>query len=164
VPPDTIGDLQARGITHFVGYLKKTELNGTDDEGWFDTGDLARIDRDGYIRIAGRTKDVIIRGGENIPVAEVENLIYRHPKVAECAVVAMPDTRLGERACAFVIARDGAPFDLAELAHFLAEEGMAKPYWPERLELVSEMPRTPSGKIQKFKLRELAAKLAPRLG
>jgi cyclohexanecarboxylate-CoA ligase len=156
VPADTVGHLQARGITQFVGYLKKPELNSTDAEGWFDTGDLARMDKDGYIRIVGRTKDVIIRGGENIPVAEVENLIYRHPQVAECAIVAMPDERLGERACVFVIARGGAPLDLGALTRFLGEQGMAKQYWPERLELVADMPRTPSGKIQKFRLREIA--------
>jgi cyclohexanecarboxylate-CoA ligase len=160
LPADTVGHLQARGITQFVGYLKKPELNSTDAEGWFDTGDLARMDRDGYIRIVGRTKDVVIRGGENIPVAEVENLIYRHPKVAECAVVAMPDERLGERACAFVITKSSVPFELRELTQFLGEQGMAKQYWPERLELVSDMPRTPSGKIQKFKLREMAHRLA----
>jgi cyclohexanecarboxylate-CoA ligase len=160
LPADTVGNLQARGITHFVGYLKKPQLNSIDADGWFDTGDLARMDRDGYIRIVGRTKDVIIRGGENIPVAEVENLIYRHPKVAECAVVAMPDARLGERGCAYVTPKANAALDLAELTRFLGEQGMAKPYWPERLELVAEMPRTPSGKIQKFKLREMAAKLA----
>jgi cyclohexanecarboxylate-CoA ligase len=159
LPIDTVGNLQARGITHFVGYLKKPELNSIDAQGWFDTGDLARMDKDGYIRIVGRTKDVIIRGGENIPVAEVENLIYRHPQVAECAVVAMPDARLGERACAFVTPKPGAALDMGALTRFLAEQGMAKPYWPERLELVAEMPRTPSGKIQKFKLRELATKL-----
>jgi len=158
VPPETVGHLQARGITHFVGYLKKPQLNSIDADGWFDTGDLARMDADGYIRIVGRTKDVIIRGGENIPVAEVENLIYRHPAVAECAVVAMPDERLAERACAFVRPKDEARLDLRELTGFLAAQGMAKPYWPERLELLTEMPRTPSGKIQKFKLREIAAK------
>jgi cyclohexanecarboxylate-CoA ligase len=157
VPPETVGHLQARGITHFVGYLKKPQLNAIDADGWFDTGDLARMDADGYIRIVGRTKDVIIRGGENIPVAEVEDLIYRHPAVAECAVVAMPDDRLSERACAFVRAKADAQLDLRELTRFLAAEGMAKPYWPERLELLTEMPRTPSGKIQKFKLREMAA-------
>jgi cyclohexanecarboxylate-CoA ligase len=159
VPTDTVGNLQARGITHFVGYLKMPRLNSIDADGWFDTGDLARMDRDGYIRIVGRTKDVIIRGGENIPVAEVENLIYRHPKVAECAVVAMPDERLGERGCAFVITKANVPFELAELTRFLGEQGMAKQYWPERLEVLPDMPRTPSGKIQKFKLREIAANL-----
>jgi cyclohexanecarboxylate-CoA ligase len=159
VPADTAGHLQARGITQFVGYHKKPQLNATDEDGWFDTGDLARMDRDGYIRIVGRTKDVIIRGGENIPVAEVENLIYRHPNVAECAVVGMPDERLGERACAFVVAKANMPLALAELTRFLAAQGMTKQYWPERLELVEEMPRTPSGKIQKFRLREMAASL-----
>ena len=159
LPVDTVGNLQARGITHCVGYLKKPQLNSVDDDGWFDTGDLARMDRDGYIRIVGRTKDVIIRGGENVPVAEVENLIYRHPRVAECAVVAMPDERLGERGCVFVTPKTGAALDLAELTRFLGEQGMAKTYWPERLELLADMPRTPSGKIQKFKLREIAAKL-----
>jgi cyclohexanecarboxylate-CoA ligase len=161
VMADAVGRLQARGITHFVGYLKKPELNATDDEGWFDTGDLARMDRDGFIRIVGRTKDVIIRGGENIPVAEVENLIYRHPSVADCAVVAMPDERLGERACAFVIAKPNASLDMTELTRFLREQGMARQYWPERLEIVTDMPRTASGKIQKFKLREIAAGLKP---
>jgi cyclohexanecarboxylate-CoA ligase len=157
LPPDTEGHLQARGISHFVGYFKKPELNSIDADGWFDTGDLARRDRDGYIRIVGRTKDVIIRGGENIPVAEVENAIYRHPNISECAIVAMPDDRLGERGCCFAITKDGAPMTLPELTAFLSENGMAKQYWPERLEIVTEMPRTPSGKIQKFKLRETAA-------
>ena len=160
-PADTVGNLQARGITHFVGYLKKPQLNAVDADGWFDTGDLARMDADGYIRIAGRTKDVIIRGGENVPVAEVENLIYRHPRVAECAVVAMPDERLGERGCAFIVTKGNAALRLVELTEFLGAAGMAKQYWPERLEILPEMPRTPSGKIQKFKLRAMAADLTP---
>lgn len=158
VPAGTVGHLQTRGITHFVGYLKRPELNPANSDGWFDTGDLALIDRDGYIRIAGRSKDIIIRGGENIPVAEVENLISCHPLVAECAVVAMPDDRLGERACAFIVTKTNTQLDLAELTRFLGEQRMAKQYWPERLELVSELPRTPSGKVQKYKLRELARK------
>src|SRR5262245_39376164 len=160
LPVDTVGHLQARGITHFVGYLKRPQLNATDEDGWFDTGDLARMDGDGYIRIVGRSKDVIIRGGENIPVAEVENLIYRHPQVAECAIVAMPDARLGERACAFVIAKANTRLTLADLTGFLASHGMAKPYWPERLELVSEMARTPTRTSQKLKLRAVAAAAA----
>ena len=157
VPPDTVGDLQARGMGSFVGYLKKPELNATDAEGWFDSGDLARMDADGYIRITGRSKDVIIRGGENVPVVEIENLLYRHPKIQEVAVVAMPDARLVERACAFVALKPGETLSLAELTAYLAAEGMAKNYWPERLELIEAMPRTASGKIQKFKLREVAA-------
>ena len=156
VPPGTVGDLQARGMASFVGYLKKPELNATDAEGWFDTGDLARMDQDGYIRITGRSKDVIIRGGENVPVVEIENLLYRHPKVQDVAVVAMPDPRLGERACAFVTLKAGEKLAIEEITAFLAKEGMAKNYWPERLEVIEAMPRTPSGKIQKFKLREAA--------
>jgi cyclohexanecarboxylate-CoA ligase len=161
-PPDTAGPLQARGTFTFVGYLKKPELDAWGNEGWFETGDLARIDRDGYIRITGRTKDVIIRGGENIPVIEIENVLYRHPKMQDVAVVGMPDPRLGERACAFVVARPGERPTFEEMTAFLAAEGMAKNYWPERLELVAAMPRTPSGKIQKFKLREVAEKFSGR--
>jgi cyclohexanecarboxylate-CoA ligase len=159
LPADSVGNLEARGITHFVGYFRKPHLNGIDEDGWFQTGDLARMDRDGYIRIVGRTKDVIIRGGENIPVAEVENLMYQHPAVSECALVAMPDERLGERGCAFVVTKASASLELSELTRFLAAAGMAKQYWPERLELLAEMPRTASGKIQKFRLRAMAASL-----
>ncbi len=160
VATGTVGRLQARGTFTFVGYLKKPELNAWDAEGWFETGDLARLDEEGYVRITGRTKDVIIRGGENIPVIEIENVLYRHPKVQDVAVVAMPDARLGERACAFVVPRPGERPTFQEMTAFLANEGMAKNYWPERLELVEAMPRTPSGKIQKFKLREITATLA----
>jgi cyclohexanecarboxylate-CoA ligase len=156
VPPETVGNLQARGITHFVGYLKKPQLNSIDADGWFDTGDLACMDRDGYIHIVGRTKDIIIRGGEN--VAEVENLIYRHSMVAECAVVALPDERV-DRSCALVVPRGSTSLALAELTQFLEEQGMAKQYWPERIELVTQMPRTPLGKIQKSRLRKIAANL-----
>lgn len=87
------GQLQVRGCSNFVGYLKRPELDPTDPEGWFDSGDLARMDRGGYIRIAGRSKD-IIRGGENIPVMEVEGLLFRHPTIAEVAIVGVADARL----------------------------------------------------------------------
>ena len=105
VPDEQEGRLQVRGAGQFVGYLKRPERYDTDGQGWFETGDNARMDADGYIRISGRSKDIIIRGGENIPVVEVEELLYRHPGVADCAIVAMPDERLGERACAFVTLR-----------------------------------------------------------
>ena len=150
------GTLQVRGCSNFVGYLKRPELDNTDADGWFDTGDLARMDADGYIRIAGRSKDIIIRGGENIPVVEVEGLLFKHPKIAAVAIVGYPDTRLGERACAFVVPRDGASLSFAEMVSYLKAQQMAQQYIPERLELVTELPRTPSGKIQKFKLRETA--------
>ena len=158
-PAGEIGFLQARGPAMFVGYLKKPELNSIDADGWLDTGDLARMDADGYIRITGRSKDVIIRGGENIPVVEIEGVLCRHDKIRDIALVAMPDPRLGERACAFVVPHPGQTISFAEMADFLEKSGVANPYWPERLEVVETMPRTPSGKIQKFILREMAAKL-----
>ncbi len=156
-PRDIEGDLQVRGASSFVGYLKRPKLYGVDSDGWFDTGDRARMDAEGYIRITGRSKDIIIRGGENIPVIEVEGMLYRHPSIQDAAVVAMPDPRLGERACAFVTLQPGAtPVSLADVTAYLAEHRMSKQYYPERLEIVQSMPRTPSGKIQKFKLREIA--------
>jgi cyclohexanecarboxylate-CoA ligase len=156
LPAGQEGQLQVRGCSNFIGYLKRPELNPNDPDGWFDTGDLARMDADGYIRIAGRSKDIIIRGGENIPVVEVEGLLFRHPAVAEVAIVGIPDTRLGERACAFVRLREGASLSLPEVTAYLEGQRMARQYMPERLEILPELPRTPSGKIQKFKLRDMA--------
>ncbi len=156
LPAGAEGRLQVRGCSNFAGYLKRPELDNTDADGWFDTGDLARMDGEGYIRIAGRSKDIIIRGGENIPVVEVENLLYRHPAIAEVAIVGYPDARLGERACAFVKLREGAELSFADMAAFLADQQMARQYIPERLEIMDALPRTPSGKIQKFRLRETA--------
>ena len=156
LPAGQEGQLQVRGCSNFVGYLKRPELNPNDPDGWFDTGDLARMDADGYIRIAGRSKDIIIRGGENIPVVEVEGLLFRHPAVAEVAIVGIPDARLGERACAFVRLREGASLSLPEVTAYLEGQRMARQYMPERLEIRAELPRTPSGKIQKFKLRDIA--------
>jgi cyclohexanecarboxylate-CoA ligase len=161
LPAGEEGSLQARACSNFVGYLKRPELNGIDAEGWFETGDLARIDADGYVRITGRSKDIIIRGGENIPVVEIEQLLYRHPAVLEAAIVAMPDARLGERCCAFVVTRAGADFDKGEMVRFLEEQHVARNYMPERLEVVPEMPKTPSGKIQKFRLRDAARAFGP---
>ena len=161
VPFGQEGQLQVRGCSNFVGYLKRPELDNTNAEGWFDTGDLARMDAEGYIRIAGRSKDIIIRGGENIPVVEVEGLLFKHPAIAAVAVVGYPDARLGERACAFVVLRAGASLTFAEMAAYLKAQQMAQQYIPERLEIVGELPRTPSGKIQKFKLRETAKAFSP---
>jgi cyclohexanecarboxylate-CoA ligase len=160
LPSNTEGLLEARGCSMFAGYHKRFELNGIDADGWFDTGDIARMDEDGYIRISGRSKDIIIRGGENIPVVEVEQALYKHPAIAAAAVVGYPDQRLGERGCAYVILRDGFAFTFEEMTAFLASHELAKQYWPERLQVVADMPTTPSGKIQKFKLREMAQVLA----
>jgi cyclohexanecarboxylate-CoA ligase len=156
VPPDTEGMLKVRGCSNFVGYLKRPQLYGHDADGWFDTGDLARIDADGYIRITGRSKDIIIRGGENIPVVEIEGLLFRHPAIQAVAIVGYPDPRLGERACAFVVLKAGHTFSQAEMIQFFEQEKLIKQYMPERLEIVVELPRTPSGKVQKFRLREIA--------
>ena len=158
--PGQVGDLQARGAGLFVGYLKRPELSATDGEGWFDTGDLARLDERGYLRITGRSKDVIIRGGENIPVVEVEALLYRHPAILQAAIVAYPDERLGERACAFVVPRPDASIDLPTLVEFLRTQQLAAQYMPERLEVRDALPCTPSGKIQKFRLREMLKEAA----
>ena len=150
------GQLQVRGCSNFVGYMKRPGLAAVDPDGWFDTGDIARLDADGYIRIAGRSKDIIIRGGENIPVVEVEDMLFKHPSVATVAIVGFPDPRLGERACAYVILRPGATLSFEEMVAYLKAQKMAVQYIPERLEVVEDVPRTPSGKIQKFKLRDMA--------
>lgn len=155
LPAGTIGALLVRGCSNFGGYLKRPNLNDTDADGWFDTGDLAFVDARGYVRISGRSKDVIIRGGENVPVIEVEALLYRHPAVAQAAIVGYPDERLGERACAFVVTKPGQSLDFASMIAFLKDHKLATQYLPERLEVREALPATPSGKIQKFRLREM---------
>lgn len=154
LPHGQVGKLYVRACSNFGGYLKRPQWNNTDAQGWFDTGDLAKMDADGYIRITGRSKDVIIRGGENIPVVEIESLLYRHPAIAMVAVVAYPDERLGERACAVAVTKPGQSLSFQEMVAYLKEQKMANQYIPERLEVKTAMPTTPSGKIQKFKLRE----------
>ncbi|WP_342620929.1 cyclohexanecarboxylate-CoA ligase [Rhodoferax sp. GW822-FHT02A01] len=156
LPTGQTGALLVRGNSLFAGYLKRPHLNATDADGWFETGDMAYIDAEGYIRINGRSKDLIIRGGENIPVMEIENLLYKHPAVAMVAIVGYPDARLGERACAFVTLRPGHSFSLEEMSRYLSEHQVTRQYHPERLELMEDLPKTPSGKLQKFKLRESA--------
>lgn len=155
LPAGEQGSLLLRACSNFGGYLHCQHLNATNADDWFDTGDLARIDSQGYIRITGRSKDVIIRGGENIPVVEIESLLYRHPAVALAAIVAYPDERLGERACAVVVPKPGQSVDLAEMQEFLKSQKVAVQYMPERLIVRNDIPSTPSGKIQKFRLREM---------
>jgi len=157
VAPGAEGDLLSRGAAQFVGYYRRPQFTAEAHtaDGWFRTGDRGTLDRDGYLAITGRAKDLIIRGGENIPVVEVENLLYTHPKIAGVAIVATRDPRLGERGCAVVIPREGQTITLAEIVAFLEGHQIARQKLPERLELVSEFPMTPSGKIQKYKLREL---------
>ncbi len=159
LPAGIEGNFEIGTDTLFAGYLNRPEETAAAiaPDGWYRPGDLATIDADGYLRITGRVKDVINRGGEKVPVAEIEQLLYEHPAVAEVAIVAMADERLGERACAFVVPADWASgLEFEAMQAYLEDRRVAKPYWPERLELVSELPRTPSGKIQKFVLREQA--------
>ncbi len=160
VAPGVEGHLLSRGCSHFVGYYERPGFTADahTPDGWFRTGDRATRDRDGYVTITGRAKDIIIRGGENIPIVEVENLLYTHPKIAGVAIVAMPDPRLGERACAVVVPREGQTLTLPEIVAFLEGHQLARQKFPERLELVSEFPTTPSGKVQKYRLRELVIK------
>ncbi len=157
MPTGQTGRLLVSGAQVFLGYYKRPDLTASDAQGWFDTGDLAYMDEEGYIRINGRTKDVLIRGGENIPVFEIESLLMRHPAVSAAAIVGYPDPRLGERACAFVVLRPGTALDLVAVQAYMAKSQVAKQYWPERVRVVDELPRTPTGKIQKFRLREVAA-------
>ena len=100
---------------------------------------------------------MLIRGGENVPVVEIEGLLYKHPLVLAAAIVGYPDARLGERACAFVVLRPGASLTLADVQAYMTECKVAKQYWPERVEVLAQLPCTPSGKIQKFRLREIIA-------
>ncbi|MFD4929234.1 AMP-binding protein [Peribacillus butanolivorans] len=155
--PNDEGDLLARGPALFVGYLKRIDDTIAEHkDGWFITGDRAIMDEEGYIRISGRNKDIIIRGGENIPVAYVENVLYEHPDISSVQVIAVPDVRLQEKACACISVRPGkSPITMESLKKFLYEKGLAKQYWPEQLEIMDDFPRTPSGKIQKFRLREM---------
>ena len=161
VARNTDGELFARGPMVARGYVGQPELSAQYflADGFFRTGDQARMDADGYIKITGRIKDLIIRGGVNISPVEIENVLFSHPKITTAAVVGMPDERLGERTCAFVVTNDNVPLSLAEVQAWMSQAGVAKPKWPERVEQVPALPMTPSGKIQKFRLREQLAEV-----
>ncbi len=161
--PGQEGHFETSSPTMLEGYLDHPDWTAAayTPDGWYRTGDLALIDEAGFLHVTGRVKDVINRGGEKIPVAEIEQLLHQHGAVKEVAIVAMPDPRLGERACAFVVPRAGATLDFLSMQRFLDERRVAKPYWPERLEVLESLPKTPSGKIQKFRLRERARALVP---
>jgi cyclohexanecarboxylate-CoA ligase len=161
VDPDTLvdlpngvaGELLARGPEMFRGYLDpELDAAAFTEGGWFRTGDLAVFEGQ-HLTIVDRLKDVIIRGGENVSAQEVEALLVTHPAVSEAACVALPDAVVGERVCAFVIAREGASVRLEDLRAHLLDAGLAHFKLPERLELRAELPRTASGKVQKTQLR-----------
>jgi len=153
------GELRAKAPQMMRGYLDASlDADAFDDEGWFRTGDLGVIDDQGYVRITGRVKDVIIRKGENVSAAEVENLLYEHPKVADVAVIGLPDAERGEMVCAVVATAEGAePLAFAEMVEYLKGTGLRMQALPERLEVVDAMPRNATGKIPKHELRKTYA-------
>jgi len=150
------GEIWSKGPDCFVGYTDPALTAAAfDADGWFATGDIGVLDTDGYLAIVDRKKDIIIRGGENVSALEVEEQLLRIPGVAEVAVVAAPDVRLGEHGCAFVRMHPGAaPPSLEVLRDHLARSGLARQKWPEEIRGIDEFPRTASGKVQKFVLRQ----------
>jgi cyclohexanecarboxylate-CoA ligase len=155
VAPGTEGELQVRGCLLFPGYLDNPAANEAafTEGGWFRSGDLAVQDEAGNVRISGRTKDVINRGGVKYNPLDVELLLDKHPKILQSAIVPVPDPVLGEKACAFVVPRPGAEVTLRELCDYLSQHNIAKIKLPERLEIVGEMPMTPTRKIIKGRLK-----------
>ena len=157
LPPGCEGEEASRGPNVFMGYFDEPELTARalDEEGWYYSGDLCRMDEDGYIKITGRKKDIIVRGGENISSREVEDILLQHPKIHDACVVAMPDERLGERSCAYVVLK--APhhsLSLEEVVAFFSRKRVAKYKYPEHIVVIEKLPRTASGKIHKFLLRK----------
>ena len=150
-----MGEVMIRGNTVMKGYLKNpTATHQAFTGGWLHTGDLAVQHADNYIEVRDRSKDIIISGGENISSLEVEETLYRHPKVLEAAVVAQPDPKWGESPCAFVTLREGADAKANEIISFCREH-MAHFKIPKKI-IFGPLPKTSTGKIQKFVLRERA--------
>ncbi len=156
LPPNTIGELLVKGPCVFSGYYKNPEENEKtfDEDGFFRTGDLARIDEKGYITLTGRSKEMINRGGESISATEIEKLISRHPDVAIVAVIPMPDPLMGERACAYIQTRPGATLTFDDVIAFLKSQNAAVLQLPERIEFVDSMPFTKAEKLDKQALRK----------
>ncbi|EGM0620717.1 medium-chain fatty-acid--CoA ligase [Escherichia coli] len=157
LPPGCEGEEASRGPNVFMGYFDEPELTARalDEEGWYYSGDFCRMDEAGYIKITGRKKDIIVRGGENISSREVEDILLQHPKIHDACVVAMPDERLGERSCAYVVLK--APhhsLSLEDVVAFFSRKRVAKYKYPEHIVVIEKLPRTASGKIQKFLLRK----------
>lgn len=157
LPDNAEGEELSRGPNVFVGYLKEPELTEKvlDKDGWFYSGDICTRDKQGYIKIIGRSKDIIIRGGENISSSEIENILFDHPDISDSAVVGMPDQRLGERSCAFVVLKKPeSTLTLKDIQCFFQHKRIARYKHPERIEIVTALPRTASGKVKKFMLRQ----------
>lgn len=155
VPVGCEGEVLVRGPEVMLGYTRwEDTIEAFDGEGYFRTGDLAYMSSQGFLTISGRKKDLIIRGGENISAKEIEDVLHALPGIAEAAVVAMPHARLGEGVCAYVVPAPQASVDAASVAAAMAGSGLARQKWPDRVEVVGELPRTASGKVQKNILRD----------
>jgi cyclohexanecarboxylate-CoA ligase len=154
VPPGCDGEILSRGPELFAGYTDARHTRASVVDGWFSTGDVGRLDRDGYLTITDRKKDIIVRGGENISSKEVEDVVSSHPAIAEAAALGAPDDEYGERVCVFVVIHPGRQFGVREAADHFQQCGLARQKTPERIVVVDELPRTASGKVQKHLLRE----------
>lgn len=166
VPPGVEGEILSRGPEMCLGYAADDHnAEAFEPDGYFHTGDLAMMTQAGAMVITGRSKDLIIRGGENISPREVEDALHEHPAIHEAAVVAMPHPRMGETGCAFLVLEEGAELSFGDLIAFLGKTGMAKQKYPERIEIIETFPRTAAGKIRKNVLRDqVAAKIAAETG
>ena len=162
LPRGEQGEEISRGPHQFVGYLNERERTDRvlDDEGWFHSGDLGYMDEEGRLRINGRKKEIIIRGGENICAREIDDDLIGCPGISETATIGMPDERLGERICTFAVPTGDARPALDEVTAYLAGKHVAKRLWPERIEYIERIPKTPTGKVKRF---ELAKELAKRM-
>lgn len=159
VLPGTPGEEVSRGPNVFVGYLKDQAATdeALDEDGWFYSGDICVMDEAGNIRIIGRKKDMIVRGGENLNSNEINDRLEGCPGMGDHAVIGMPDERLGERICAFAVSAAGEgnePLKLEDVLAYLKEKKVPKRFWPERLELIDRIPHTGSGKVKKYLLQE----------
>jgi acyl-CoA synthetase (AMP-forming)/AMP-acid ligase II len=164
LPPGEVGEVLWRNPTKTFGYLNDAERTDSMfwDDGFYRSGDLGVVDEDGYLRIVGRAKDVIIRGGQNLSPREIEEVIATEPNVSEVAVVGIPDPVYGERACACVVLRAGGSLSLDGLSRFLAAHDLVKYKWPERLELFTELPKSAGAKVSKVELRAAVLARAER--
>lgn len=151
-----VGELLVKSPSVFLGYFDRPDATEAafNSDGWFRTGDTASVDERGWVSLRGRTKDIIIRGGENIPVVDVETVLFDHPDILNVAIVGVPDERLGERAAAVVVFKPGVVRGLSALCEYLLAAGVSKHYLPESLYVRDALPMTQSGKIQKFVLRD----------
>jgi acyl-CoA synthetase (AMP-forming)/AMP-acid ligase II len=156
LPPDEPGEYATRGPHVFLGYFDDPERTSEarSADGWYYSNDICTIDSDGFVQYVDRIKDIVNRGGIKISALEVENELLSHPAILRAAVVAVPDERLGEKGCAYLVLRPGAAVTLEELSRYLESRHVTRQKWPEALRVVDELPMTATGKVRKIELRE----------